>query len=136
MKEDIQKKRKNQNKVEQFGVIQRQFNEKEDTPDINSTNEDDDMFKRLVEPLPKKAEELKNILNKPPVVSEPSKDSILDPMMRSKSIKMKVDFLTKSIISRQNEKKKQEQQIEEDMMNLAKEYQNVIYLIIIASRRV
>eukprot|EP00826_Nyctotherus_ovalis_P061831 TRINITY_DN8842_c0_g1_i1.p1 TRINITY_DN8842_c0_g1~~TRINITY_DN8842_c0_g1_i1.p1 ORF type:complete len:646 (-),score=120.72 TRINITY_DN8842_c0_g1_i1:158-2095(-) len=62
-------------------------------------------------------------------------DKAVNLKVTSRSIKDQVDFLTKSIFSRQQAKIKEEQQLEEDMQRLAREYQEVCFGVIVADER-
>jgi len=62
-------------------------------------------------------------------VNKKPQEEVNNLKVTSKSIKDQVEFLTKSIFNRQQAKLKEEQQLEEDILKLAKEYQDVLFFI-------
>eukprot|EP01022_Parablepharisma_sp_SALTPOND_P028945 TRINITY_DN720_c0_g1_i1.p1 TRINITY_DN720_c0_g1~~TRINITY_DN720_c0_g1_i1.p1 ORF type:complete len:452 (-),score=92.46 TRINITY_DN720_c0_g1_i1:9756-11111(-) len=64
-------------------------------------------------------------------VKLPEKEKVPDSKVTSKSIRRQVEYLTKSLISRQKAKFKEEEQLEQDMLKLANEYKEVCYFLFI-----
>jgi hypothetical protein len=144
MRKDIEKRRRDGNKFnnKEFKLIQ--------VPNIIATDSFaaslDELIPPEVEPqLSNTAEEIKKEVKevahetakfaeeqiKVPVV----KIQEVDPSVKSKSIRMQVDQLTRSIMERQKAKLKEEEQLEKDAMELANAYRNVTSSHIIGSKQ-
>eukprot|EP00826_Nyctotherus_ovalis_P061832 TRINITY_DN8842_c0_g1_i10.p1 TRINITY_DN8842_c0_g1~~TRINITY_DN8842_c0_g1_i10.p1 ORF type:complete len:160 (+),score=64.58 TRINITY_DN8842_c0_g1_i10:22-480(+) len=87
-----------------------------------------DVYKRQVSSEDIKEERNKQEKRDTPEFANGKKvqDKAVNLKVTSRSIKDQVDFLTKSIFSRQQAKIKEEQQLEEDMQRLAREYQELM----------
>lgn len=127
MKRDIEKKRRGGNKFNNkgFGLIQ--FPEIKEFDSLSvplKESEPVPVPAKEKTPSPKKdAEEVGRETAK--FAEEPPKAPQADPLMRSRSIRLRADLLAKSIIERQKAKLKEEEQLEQDVAKLAEVCKNV-----------